>query len=75
MIYLTKKTGDRVRFLFNQRLIEQVQETTNGTLITTRDGKIIIVEETLEEIVSEVQKFEAGILLLFEKKKEEGNCS
>lgn len=75
MIYLTKRTGEKIRFLLNHRIIEQIAESNNGTLITTREGNLFIVEETLEEIKKEVQKFEAEILLLSQKKKEEGPCS
>lgn len=75
MIYLTKKAGEKMRFLFNYRVIEQITESNNGTLITTREGNLLIVEETLEEIRIKVQTFEAEILLLSQKKKEEGPCS
>ncbi|PGK51579.1 flagellar protein FlbD [Priestia megaterium] len=75
LLYLTKKTGEKQRFLLNHQLFEQAHETVNGTLITLRDGGLIIVEETLEEIIKLRQEYEAEILYLLEKKKEEGTCS
>lgn len=75
MIYLTKRTGDRERFVYNCDLIEQVKESINGTLITTKDGNLIMVEESLDEIIKATQDYRAGILLIVEKKKEEGTCS
>lgn len=75
MIYLTKKTGDKIRFSYNHHLIKSVHDSSNGTMITTRDAELLIVEETVEEIVTKIKQYEADVLALAHWKKEEGTCS
>ncbi len=61
MIKLTKfKTRDH-EFVLNADLIETV-ETTPDTVITLTNGKKLIVEETMDEIVRRVMDYRRAIL-------------
>jgi flagellar protein FlbD len=60
MIKLTKfKTRDH-DFVLNAELIETVEETPD-TVITLTNGKKLIVEEPMDEVVRRVMDYRRGI--------------
>ena len=59
MIKLTKFNSDRSKkgeFILNAEIIETIEETPD-TVITLTNGKKIIVEEPMEEVVRQVVKY------------------
>ncbi|ORU00397.1 Flagellar protein flbD [Anaerovibrio sp. JC8] len=59
MIKLTKFNSDRSKkgeFVLNAEIIETIEETPD-TVITLTNGKKIIVEEPMEEVVRQVVKY------------------
>ena len=59
MIKLTKFNSDRSQkgeFILNAEIIETIEETPD-TVITLTNGKKIIVEEPMEEVVRQVVKY------------------
>lgn len=69
MIYLTKKDKDKTRFVLNNRLIERI-EITNDTIILLENGKKLIVDESPDEIIEKIIKFESKILPKIEDGRE-----
>jgi len=59
MIVLTRLNG--TNFVLNCELIETV-EATPDTVISTTNGKKIVVSETVEEIVEKVIQYKRKIL-------------
>lgn len=64
MIKLTRFNG-RI-FVLNYELIETIEETPD-TVITTINGKKIIVRETADEIIDRVIKHKKKIIECFDK--------
>lgn len=60
MIRLTKLNG--TKFVLNCELIESV-ESTPDTVLTTTNGKKLVVLETVEEIIDKVIQYKGSILL------------
>jgi flagellar protein FlbD len=61
MINLTRL--NKSKFVLNCEIIETI-EATPDTVITTLNGKKIVVKETVEKIVEEVLEYRKRILLL-----------
>jgi flagellar protein FlbD len=61
MIRLTKLNG--TVFVLNCELIESV-ESTPDTVLTTINGKKLVVLETIDEIVEKVVQYKGRILLV-----------
>jgi flagellar protein FlbD len=61
MIKLTKFKSQDHEFVLNADLIETV-ETTPDTVITLTNGKKLIVEETMDEVVRRVMDFRRALL-------------
>lgn len=61
MIRLTRLNGSK--FVLNCELIETV-EATPDSVISTVDGKKLVVIETVEEIVEKVIQYKSRILLV-----------
>ncbi len=60
MIELTKL--NKKKFYLNADLIETI-ESTPDTVITLRNGKLVLVEETPERIVEEVIAYKRKLLI------------
>ncbi|HHY53229.1 MAG TPA: flagellar FlbD family protein [Clostridiales bacterium] len=60
MIELTKL--NKKKFYLNADLIETI-ESTPDTVITLRNGKLVLVEETPEQIVEEVIAYKRKLLI------------
>jgi flagellar protein FlbD len=60
MIRLTKLNG--TKFVLNCELIESV-ESTPDTVLTTTNGKKLVVLETVEEVIDKVIQYKGSILL------------
>ena len=63
MIMLTKfnsKTNKRGEFVLNAEIIERIEETPD-TVITLTNGKKLIVEEPMEEIVRRTIKYRRAL--------------
>lgn len=61
MIKLTRLNGSE--FVLNCEIIETV-EATPDTVISTTNGKKIIVSETVEEVIEKVINYKNSILLI-----------
>ncbi len=59
MIVLTRL--NRTRFAVNPDLIERVQATPDTTLIMV-DGATFVATETMDDVISLVTRFRAGVL-------------
>lgn len=70
MIYLTKTNKERTRFVLNHRLIERMEQV-NNTIIYLHDGKKYIVDESVEEIIEKIMKFESKIVFYSTNKEDE----
>lgn len=63
MIMLTKfnsKTNKKGEFVLNAEIIESIEETPD-TVITLTNGKKLIVEEPMEEIVRRTVKYRRAL--------------
>ena len=63
MIMLTKfnsKTNKKGEFVLNAEIIESIEETPD-TVITLTNGKKLIVEEPMEEIVRRTVKYRRSL--------------
>ena len=63
MIKLTKfnsKTNQKGEFVLNAEIIETIEETPD-TVITLTNGKKLIVEESMDEIVRRVMKYRRAL--------------
>ncbi|KNY28374.1 flagellar FlbD family protein [Pseudobacteroides cellulosolvens] len=61
MIKLTRLNGST--FVLNCELIESV-ESTPDTVVTTTNGKKLVVAETIEQIVDKVVQYKGKILFV-----------
>jgi flagellar protein FlbD len=60
MIKLSKLKGNDNEFVLNSDLIETIEETPD-TVITLTNGKKILVEESMDEIVRKVMDYRRAI--------------
>ena len=63
MIMLTKfnsKTNKKGEFVLNAEIIETIEETPD-TVVTLTNGKKLIVDEPMEEIVRRVMKYRRAL--------------
>ncbi|MCR5175911.1 MAG: flagellar FlbD family protein [Anaerovibrio sp.] len=63
MIKLTKFNSDKSKkgeFILNAEIIETIEETPD-TVITLTNGKKLIVEEDMEDVVRMVMKYKRAI--------------
>ncbi len=63
MIMLTKfnsKTNQKGEFVLNAEIIESIEETPD-TVVTLTNGKKLIVEESMEEIVRRTIKYRRAL--------------
>lgn len=68
MIYLTRLNGPR--FVLNADLIERAEEAPD-TIITLVDGKHVIVQESLEELIELIRRDRASVLAIARDIEEE----
>ena len=63
MIMLTKfnsKTNQKGEFILNAEIIETIEETPD-TVVTLTNGKKLIVDEPMDEIVRRVMKYRRAL--------------